>query len=41
MNKVPALLVGNRELRLLLQPGLHDLTDLLPAFKKALAWGKN
>lgn len=41
LNKVPALLVGNRELRLLLQPELHDLTDLLPAFKKALAWGKN
>ena len=41
LNKVPALLVGNRELRLLLQPKLHDLTDLLPAFKKALAWGKN
>lgn len=41
LNKVPALLVGNRELRLLLQPELHDLTDLLPAFKKTLAWGKN
>ncbi len=40
LNKVPALIVGNRELRLLLQPGLRDLTDLLPAFKKALAWGK-
>ncbi len=41
LNKVPALLVGDHELRLLLQPELHDLTDLLPAFKKALAWGKN
>lgn len=41
LNKVPALLVGNRELRVLLQPEMHDLTDLLPAFKKALAWREN
>jgi 2,3-bisphosphoglycerate-independent phosphoglycerate mutase len=41
LNKVPALLVGNRDLRLQLQPEMHDLTDLLPAFKKALAWNEN
>ncbi len=41
LNKVPALLVGNRDLRLQLQPEMHDLTDLLPAFKKALAWDGN
>ena len=41
LNRVPALLVGNRELRVLLQPEMHDLTDLLPAFKKALAWREN
>jgi 2,3-bisphosphoglycerate-independent phosphoglycerate mutase len=38
LNEVPALLVGSRELRLQIQHQLHDLTDLLPAFKKMLAW---
>ncbi len=37
-NRVPALLVGDPELRGNLEPQLEDLTDLLPAIQKALAW---
>lgn len=32
LNRVPALLVGDRALRKQVVPRLHDLTDLLPAF---------
>ncbi len=37
-NQVPALLVGNRVLRSYLEPGLTDLTDLLPAICKTIDW---
>ncbi len=40
-NQVPALLIGDAELRLHIEPGLNDLTDLLPAICKTLAWNKN
>ena len=38
MNQVPALLIGDPELRKALHPGLKDLTDLLPAVQTALDW---
>lgn len=38
VNPVPALLVGNRELRQAITPMMHDLTQNLPAIKTALAW---
>ncbi len=40
-NKVPALLIGDAELRSHIEPDLNDLTDLLPAIFKTLAWNKN
>ena len=37
-NKVPALLIGNKELRSLIAGSMKDLTDLLPAFFEVLNW---
>lgn len=39
MNRVPALLVGDRKIRDSIQPALNNLTDLLPAVKKLLVRG--
>ncbi len=39
-NQVPALLVGDSDLRCALGSELKDLTDLLPAICKGLAWKK-
>ncbi len=38
LNQVPALLVGDLELRSVLHPRLKNLTDLLPAVKATLGW---
>jgi len=38
MNQVPILMVGDAELRKVLHPGLHDLTDLLPVVQTVLGW---
>ncbi len=38
LNQVPALLIGDLELRKVLHPGLNDLTDLLPAVQIVLGW---
>ena len=37
-NQVPALLIGNTELRTVLHPSLYDLTDFLPMIKTVLQW---
>lgn len=37
-NQVPALLIGNPELRTVLHPGLFDLTGFLPMIETALKW---
>ena len=38
MNQVPALLIGSRKIRNSLETGLKDITDILPAIRKVLAY---
>lgn len=38
LNQVPALLIGNREIRRTIETGLQDITDLMPAIRKVLAY---
>jgi hypothetical protein len=38
LNKVPALLIGNKALRAELKNEMNDLTDILPALNRMLEW---
>jgi len=41
LNWVPALLIGRREIRSAIEEKLQDLTDLLPAIRKALSYNRS